>query len=136
MHVHDTIIFFRQNFIRKTFFFFFFLLPTSSLSSTSFRSFLFWSLFTSLNLPRRFSYTVNPFLTPRFIEVDNIYNKELLLGIDVTKKVDKEKVNFNFSDKILSEEQKVILCHGFLYTSIQGYFSLVLPNFRKAMWKC
>jgi len=50
------------------------------------------------------------------VKVDNIHSNKLLkLGIDVKKKVDKNKVIFNFSDKNLSEEQKDILSHGLDY---------------------
>jgi len=48
--------------------------------------------------------------------VDNIHSKKLLkLGTDVKKKVDKNKVIFNFSDRILTDEQKDILSHGLDY---------------------
>ncbi|XP_037802010.1 uncharacterized protein LOC119596757 [Penaeus monodon] len=48
--------------------------------------------------------------------VDSIHNKKLLnLGINVQKKVNKDKVIFNFSDRILTEEQKGILSLGLDY---------------------
>ncbi|XP_063598647.1 uncharacterized protein LOC134775120 [Penaeus indicus] len=49
-------------------------------------------------------------------KVDTIHNKKLLnLGIDVKKKVNKDKVIFNFSDIILTEEQKNVLSLGLDY---------------------
>ncbi|XP_037787664.1 uncharacterized protein LOC119583265 [Penaeus monodon] len=52
----------------------------------------------------------------KLLRVDNIHSKKLLkLGIDVKRKVDKNKVIFNFSDRILTEEQKDILSHGLDY---------------------
>ncbi|XP_037803032.1 uncharacterized protein LOC119597528 [Penaeus monodon] len=48
--------------------------------------------------------------------VDSIHNKKLLnLGINVQKKVNKDKVIFNFSDRILTEKQKDILSLGLDY---------------------
>ncbi|XP_069983746.1 uncharacterized protein [Penaeus vannamei] len=52
----------------------------------------------------------------KMVKVDNSHSNKLLkLVIDVKKKVDKNKVIFNFSDKNLSEEQKDILSHGLDY---------------------
>ncbi|XP_069993512.1 uncharacterized protein [Penaeus vannamei] len=59
---------------------------------------------------------INNNVHKKMVKVDNIHSNKLLkLGIDVMKKVDKNKVIFNFSDKNLSEEQKDILSHGLDY---------------------
>ncbi|XP_069995971.1 uncharacterized protein [Penaeus vannamei] len=52
----------------------------------------------------------------KLCKVDFRHNKKLTkLGIDLNKKVDKNKVIFNFSDRILSDEQKEVLSLGFDY---------------------
>ncbi|XP_069977196.1 uncharacterized protein [Penaeus vannamei] len=52
----------------------------------------------------------------KLCNVDFRHNKKLTkLGIDLNKKVDKNKVIFNFSDRILSDEQKEVLSLGFDY---------------------
>lgn len=49
-------------------------------------------------------------------KVDIVHNKKLLnLGIDGKKKVDKNKVIFNLSNKVLTEEQKDVLAYGLDY---------------------
>ncbi|XP_069970997.1 uncharacterized protein [Penaeus vannamei] len=49
-------------------------------------------------------------------KVDSVHSKKLLhLGIDIKKKVDKNKVIFNFSNIILTEEQKDVLSYGLDY---------------------
>jgi len=49
-------------------------------------------------------------------KVDSVHSNKLLnLGIDIKKKVDKNKVIFNFSNIILTEEQKDVLSYGLDY---------------------
>ncbi|XP_063590046.1 uncharacterized protein LOC134766927 [Penaeus indicus] len=59
---------------------------------------------------------INNNVRKKLLKVDNIHSKKLLkLGIDVKKRVDINKVIFNFSDRILTEEQKDVLAHGLDY---------------------
>jgi len=66
--------------------------------------------------------------------VDSIHNKKLLnLGINVQKKVNKDKVIFNFSDRILTEKQKDILSLGLDYClpPTKATFHLFYLHFEK-----
>jgi len=84
---------------------------------------------------------INNNVHKKIVKVDNIHSNKLLkLGIDVKKKVDKNKVIFNFSDKNLSEEQKDILSHGLDYclpiTKVSShkfflYFEKLCNNLKK-----
>nr|XP_027220817.1 uncharacterized protein LOC113813080 [Penaeus vannamei] len=59
---------------------------------------------------------INNNVHKKMVKFDSIHSCKLLkLDIDVKKKVDKNKVIFNFSDENLTEEQKDILSHGLDY---------------------
>jgi len=55
-------------------------------------------------------------INKKLCNIDLRHNKKLAkLGIDLNKKVDKNKVIFNFSNRILSDEQKEVLSLGLDY---------------------
>jgi len=66
---------------------------------------------------------INGNVEKKIRKVDTVHSKKLLkLGIDINKKVDKNKVIFNFSDKILTDEQKDVLSYGLDYCIPQTKF--------------